>query len=154
MNKTSTFVFLLLAAQLFSAFGTTFVTPSTSSSIFFDITLANVYQNAGNCYIFPGVGTVSSSARIGYRYYTLPIGWKQYQDKVYIPDALKLKGEYNFGLRVTDDVTYANGQFKVVFDGGNVKISTVDGISDRVFVPTYRTTSSAWIPFTETLYRR
>lgn len=97
MYKLNIFIALLVALQVAQVL-------TTGSGLAFNVNKASAYLNAGNCYVNPGYtcSSACNTKNIGVRYYNLPYGWKQYQDKLYIPNLLSQKGEWTFGAKVSD----------------------------------------------------
>ena len=124
MTKVNIFITILIAIQLAQVFA--------GGRVSFDINRSYAYLNAGNCYVYPGVS--SSSQRLGVRYYSLPYGWRQFQDKLVIPNLLSQRGDWSFGVKATDDTDSANEQFRVSLNGLQIQIFIVAGFSSRNLV--------------------
>jgi hypothetical protein len=95
MIKKNLFVAILILLQLSQVY--------TGGRVSFDINKSTAYLNAGNCYVRPGLTTSSNTQKIGVKFYNLPYGWKQYQDKLLIPNLLSQKGEWTFGAKAIDE---------------------------------------------------
>ena len=98
MNKANICITLLILLQITQVL-------TGGSGLGFNVKKASAYLNGGNCYVQPGYGCSSGSCNtknIGVRYYNLPHGWKQYQDKLYIPNLLSQKGQWTFGAKASD----------------------------------------------------
>jgi hypothetical protein len=85
MTKTNIVITILIAVQLAQVL-------AGGSGVSFNVNRASAYLNAGNCYVNPGYTYSGSANKLGLRYYSLPYGWRQYQDKVYIPNLLSQRG--------------------------------------------------------------
>lgn len=113
MSNSKIFIALLIAIQLAQVL--------SGSGFYFDTSKARAYMAAGNCYLYPGLsnygssgsGSFSSSSGIrsssslgstgsgstGIRYYNLPSNWRQFEDKIVIPNLMSNRGSYNFGAK-------------------------------------------------------
>lgn len=85
--STITLLFVVLVLQTHSTF-----------NFGFDVNRANAVLNAGSCYLQPGVYQ-SAKNDVAVRYYNLPYGWRQYQDRIVIPSVLGQKGNFNLGVK-------------------------------------------------------
>jgi hypothetical protein len=101
MTKTNIVITILIAVQLAQVL-------AGGSRVSFNVNKASAYLNAGNCYVNPGYTYSGSGNNLGVRYHSLPFGWKQYQDKLYIPNLLSQKGSWTFGAKASDGSDYTN----------------------------------------------
>lgn len=150
MNKSNIFI-LLIALQLLQVF-------AGGSGLSFDVNRATAYMSAGNCYINPGLTVSGSSNNIGYRYYSLPYGWRQYENKLYIPNLLSTKGDWVFGAKAVSGDSSVNEQFKVNLNGLQIKIAPSSGYSSKNLVigSNYRSDGVSdrdWTDFTSSVSR-
>lgn len=150
MNKSNIFI-LLIALQLLQVF-------AGGSGLSFDVNRATAYMIAGNCYINPGLTVSGSSNNIGYRYYSLPYGWRQYENKLYIPNLLSTKGDWVFGAKAIAGDSSVNEQFKVNLNGLQIKIAPTSSFSSKNLVigSNYRSDGVSdrdWTDFTSSVSR-
>ena len=150
MNKSNIFI-LLIAVQLLQVF-------AGGSGLSFDVNRATAYMNAGNCFVYPGLSTSGSSNNIGYRYYSLPYGWRQYENKLYIPNLLSSRGDWVFGAKAVSGDSSVNEQFKINVNGLQIKISPASSYTSKNLVigSNYRSdgvSDKDWSDFTSSLSR-
>lgn len=150
MSKLNIFVTVLVALQLCQVLG-------GGSGFGFDISRSRTYLNAGSCYVYPGVSTSGSSGSYGVKYYNLPHGWRQYEDKIVIPNVLSSKGEWSFGGRAVSGGNTVNDRFKVSVNGLQVKISSGSSSKNCVIGSNYRSSDvdeKEWKGFLGSLGKR
>lgn len=101
-----------------------FMQGATSTSNFnFNVKKSYAYLNGGHCFVNPGVDLVTSK-KLGYQFYDLPYGWKQYNDLLVIPNVISTKGSWTFGCKANDETgSSVNNQFKIVVNGLQLKLS-------------------------------
>lgn len=128
MTKINIFVAFLIAAL-------TIQVCAGGSKLSFDLNRSTAYLNAGSCYVHTWAGSDSgSNNNIGYRYYNLPYGWRQYENKVYIPNLMSQKGDWTFGVKTSDKTNSANEQFRLSINGLQLRLSRVAGSGSRNLV--------------------
>lgn len=110
MNKSLILIItLLFVAQVFAG-----------GRLGLDLNRASAYLTGGDCYVNPGV---VYAAPVVTRYFGLPYGWNQYQEKVIIPNVVSQTGNWVVGLRITDGSESYNEQVRFTISGLSVTVS-------------------------------
>lgn len=149
MTKLNIFVAVLVALQLFQVLGGGY-------GYGFDVSKSKTYLNAGSCFVYPGVSTSGYSGNYGVKYYNLPYGWKQFEDKVVIPNVLSSRGDWTFGGRAVFGGNAINDQFRVQVNGLQVKIISGSASKNLVIGSNYRSSEvddRDWSGFVSSLSR-
>lgn len=96
-----------------------------------DLSRASAYLNGGDCYVNPGV---AYAAPVVTKYFGLPYGWNQHQEKIVIPNVVTQTGSWVVGLRLTDGSESYNEQVRFAVNGLSVTVSPFSLSTSRTLV--------------------
>jgi hypothetical protein len=91
---------------------------------------ASAYLTGGDCYVNPGVET----GPVVTKYYGLPYGWNQVQERVVIPNVVSQSGNWIVGMRCTDGSDSYNEQVRFAISGLSITVSPLSSSTSRTLV--------------------